>query len=121
MTNATELRPQDYNGHVPDPERERWAAYWAAMQEECQAHIREAFALVAQRYEAGETEGYVAIARFCAEEAHGSVYRAIIDLMTRYSCDLQMSQEIAYGRSHGNPPDIDSLIDTAISVLAVKP
>lgn len=116
---APELRSIDANGHMPakpDPERERWAAYWQDMRTEALSHVGGAFDHIAQCFEAGETEGIAAIAMFCAEESHGSVYRAIIALITRFSCEYQISMEI-----HRGYTDMDGLVDTAHSVLTVTP
>jgi hypothetical protein len=98
------LRAIEANGHASagrDPDHEKWARYWQEMREECIRHVGSAFDHVAKSFEAGETEGTVALVLFCADEARGchGILGALQDLLARYFKDYQVSSEAQAGVS----------------------
>jgi hypothetical protein len=118
MQETTEVRPVDGNGHMPiaamphrrtpfderdpvgtervlnDPDHERWARYWLEMRQECINHVGDAFDHVMKRFDAGETEGAIALVLFAADESKpNGVYGALADLILKYSLEFQMSDE----------------------------
>jgi hypothetical protein len=98
---AGQFDPSEVHGPPArrDPELARWVRYWLEMRDECLRHVSEAFDHVLSCIDAGETEGTVAVAMFCAEESagHGGIYRALCDLIDRYSCEYLVSTECRNG------------------------